>query len=93
MRNTFNAVYYVGDVDVIVQFNFNYADGWRAVAVAASDEDWAEHSMQHFNELVLNKFTHVATDMGTDEEIAQELLQFVNTIEDELFMELASVAA
>ena len=90
MRNKFNAVYYVGDVDVTVQFN--YANGWRAVAVAASDEDWEEHSMQHFNKLVLNKFTHVKTNMGTDEEIAQELLQFVNTIEDELFMKLASVA-
>lgn len=92
MRNTFKAVYYVGDVDVTVQFSYNYADGWRAVAVSANDEDWAENNMQCFNKLVLSKFTHVKTDMGTDLEIAQELLQFVNTIEEEMFMELDSVA-
>jgi len=91
MRNAFNAVYYVGDADVTVQFTFNYVDGWRAAAVAANNTDWEECCMQQFNDLVLSKFNFVTTDVGTDEDVAQDLLQFVNTIESELEMELASV--
>jgi len=91
MRNTFNAVYYVSDADVTVQFTFNYADGWRAAAVAANDEDWMECCMQQFNEQVLSKFTHVTTDMGAEEDVALDLLHFVNAVEGELGVELASV--
>jgi len=91
MRNAFNAVYYVGDADVTVKFTFCNAEGWRAVAVAANNEDWVECCMQLFNETVLSKFNFVTTDVGTEEDVAQDLLQFVNTTESELGMELASV--
>jgi len=89
MRNTFTAVYYVGDVDVTVQFAHN-SNGWSAVAVGASDEDWAQHSMQQFNELVLNKFTQLGIQCQ-QQLVAQNLLHVVSVYEPELEMELASV--
>ena len=91
MRNTFNAVYYVGDTDVTVQFAFSYANGWRAVATAANNRDWEQCCMQLFNSTLLNKFTHVTTDMGTEEDVAQDLLQFVNSTESGLGMDFAHI--
>ena len=88
MQNNFNAIFYVGDVDVTVQFTFNNATGWRAVAIAANNKDWEMHTMQAFNELVLNKFNceHLHCQQQF---VVQNLLHVVSVYEPELDMQYA----
>ena len=79
-NNTFNALYYVGDVDVTVQFTQHNANTYCALAVAASDADWEQNCMQVFNKLVLNKVA-VQSDRAN---VAQNLLAAISAVEPDL---------